>query len=71
MTSRGPLYTVCKVWGDPLPFLPGKSHIIPWMEKEMTLFKSLIPSRGGATAPARPEKDWKYGEFADCVIADR
>jgi hypothetical protein len=41
------------------------------MEEEMTLSKSLIPSRGGATAPARPEKDWKYGEFADCGIADK
>ena len=51
--------------------MPGKSHIIPWMEEEMTLLKSLIPSRGGAAAPARPEKDSKRGEFADCGISDK
>jgi hypothetical protein len=28
--------------------LPGKSHIIPLMEEEMALIKSLIPSRDGA-----------------------
>ena len=51
--------------------MPGKSHIIPWMEEEMTLFKSLVPSRGGAGAPVRPERGLKRGESADCVIADR
>ena len=51
--------------------MPGKSHIIPWMEEEMTLFKILVPSRGGANAPVRPERDLKRGESADCVIADR
>ena len=51
--------------------MPGKSHIIPWMEEEMALFKSLVPSRGGAKAPVRHERDLKRGEFADCVIADK
>ncbi len=37
----------------------------------MALFKRLIPSRGGAGAPARPEKETKRGEFADCGIADK
>ena len=57
MTSRGALYTVCKVWGDPSPILARKSHIIPWMEKEMPLLKSLVPSGGGAKAQDRPERD--------------
>jgi hypothetical protein len=48
LTSRGPLYTVCKVWGKLPPFLPGKSHIIPLMEEEMALFKSLVPPWDGA-----------------------
>ena len=51
--------------------MPGKSHIIPLMEEEMTLFKSVIPSRGGVSAPVRPEKEAKCGGFADCIIADR
>ena len=37
----------------------------------MTLFKSLGPSRGGAKAPVRPEKDSKRGKFADCGIEDK
>jgi len=32
------------VFGGTLPpFLPGKSHIIPRMEEEMPIFKSLFP----------------------------
>jgi hypothetical protein len=41
------------------------------MEEEMALFKSLIPSRDGAKAPVRPEKEVKCGGFADCIIADK
>lgn len=51
--------------------MPGKSHIIPLMEDEMALFKSLIPSRDGAKAPVRPDKEATCDGFADCVIADR
>jgi hypothetical protein len=51
--------------------LPGKSHIIPWMEEEMALFKNLDPSRGGAKAPARPRKDSERGEFAGYGFADK
>lgn len=28
------------------PFLPGKSHTIPLMEEEMSIFKSFIPYQG-------------------------
>jgi hypothetical protein len=41
------------------------------MEEEMALFKSLIPSRDGAKAPVRTEKEAKCGGFADCIIADK
>jgi|GEM_PF-2323075 len=37
----------------------------------MALFKSLIPSRGGAKAPVRPATEGTRSGFADCVIADR
>jgi len=57
--------------GTFLPFLPGKSHIIPLMEEEMALFKSLVPSRDEAKARVRPEKEMECSGFADCVIADR
>ena len=49
LTSRGPLYTVCEVWGTLPHVLIRKSHIIfSLMEDEMAILKSLIPSRGGA-----------------------
>jgi hypothetical protein len=41
------------------------------MEDEMALFKSLIPSRDRAMAPACPDMEATCGGFADCVIADR
>jgi len=41
------------------------------MEEEMAIFKSLIPSRGWAKAPVRPEKEGKCGGFVVRVIADR
>jgi hypothetical protein len=41
------------------------------MEDEMALFKSLIPSRGGAKAPVRPDEEVTCSGFADCVIAVR
>ena len=45
MTSRGPLYTVCEVWGTLPHILIRKSHIIfSLMEDEMAIFKRLIPS---------------------------
>lgn len=51
--------------------MPGKSHIIPLMEEEMALFKSLVPSRDEAKVRVRPEKETECSGFADCVIADR
>jgi hypothetical protein len=50
--------------------LPGKSHIIERMREDMARFKSLIPSRGRAKAPVRPDREVKCSEFADCIIAD-
>jgi len=45
LTSRGPLYTVCEVWGTLPHILIRKSHIIfSLMEDEMAILKSLIPS---------------------------
>jgi len=50
--------------------MPGKSHIIPLMEEEMTLFKSLVPPGDRAKGPFHPDTERTPGGFADSIAAD-